>query len=57
MLPSHIPLSLLNTFQLVDAVEGLKYLHDANIAHGNLNGVSLPVGIQRTPLMLFGAIY
>ena len=36
---------LLNTFQLADAAEGLKYLHNVNIAHGDLKGVSLPVRI------------
>jgi len=47
---------LLSAIQLADAVEGLKYLHNANIAHGNLSGVSLPVMIPRTPLNLFRPI-
>jgi serine/threonine protein kinase len=42
---------LLSTFQLADAVEGLKYLHNANIVHGDLKGVSLSVRIPRTRLM------
>ena len=33
---------LLSTFQLADAIEGLKYLHNANIVHGGLKGVSFP---------------
>ena len=40
---ARIPLSSLSAFQLADAVEGLEYLHNANVAHGNLSGVSLPV--------------
>jgi serine/threonine protein kinase len=28
--------------QLADAVEGLRHLHRANIAHGDLKGVSFP---------------
>ena len=41
----------LDTFQIVDAVEGLKYLHGANIVHGDLKGVSLSVTVPRPPLM------
>ena len=32
---------LLSAFQIVGAVEGLKYLHEANIVHGNVMGVSV----------------
>jgi serine/threonine protein kinase len=42
---------LLNTLQLEDAVEGLKYLHQTGIVHGNLKGVSILARIPRTPLM------
>ena len=45
---------LLSTFQLADAVEGLKYLHNANIVHGDLKGVSLRVRILRMPLIFSG---
>ena len=38
----HLP----STFQLADAAEGLKYLHNANIVHGNLKGVSLSSGFH-----------
>jgi len=41
----------LNTIQLADAVEGLKYLHNANIVHGDLKGVSLSVRISRIPFI------
>ena len=33
----------LSALQLADAVEGLEYLHNANIAHGDLKGVSPPL--------------
>jgi serine/threonine protein kinase len=42
---------ILNTFQLVGAIEGLKYLHNTDIVHGDLKGVSLSVRIARTRLM------
>lgn len=42
---------LLSTFQLADAVKGLKYLHNADIVHGDLKGVSLSVRLPRTRLM------
>jgi len=42
---------LLSTFQLADAIEGLKYLHNADIVHGDLKGVSLPVRTPRLTLM------
>ena len=32
----------LSAHQLADALEGLEYLHDANIAHGDLKGVGHP---------------
>ena len=41
---------LMSIFQLADAVKGLKYLHNANIVHGDLRGVSLSVRILRTHL-------
>jgi serine/threonine protein kinase len=55
-LVSHNPMFLCplpSAFQLSDAAEGLKYLHDANVVHGDLKGVSLPVRSARTPLKLF----
>ena len=51
------PRHLLSTFQLADAAEGLKYLHSANIVHGDLKGVSLPIGTPQPPLMSFSPIY
>ena len=42
---------LLSTFQLADAVEGLKYLHNANIVHGDLKGVSILAGTLQSLLM------
>jgi len=33
---------MLSASQLVGALEGLEYLHNANIAHGDLKGVSPP---------------
>ena len=43
----HLP----STSQLEGAVEGLAYLHRANIVHGDLKGVSLPIRIPRISLM------
>ena len=40
-----------SALQLADAIEGLKYLHNANIVHGDLKGVSLFISIPRTSLM------
>ena len=51
------PCHVLSTFQLVDAAEGLRYLHNANIVHGDLKGVSLPIGTPQPPLTLFRPIY
>ena len=45
---------LLNFSQLAGAIEGLQYLHDVNIVHGDLRVVSLPVRIPRTPLTFSG---
>jgi len=42
----------LRTFQLADAVDGLKYLHNVDIVHGDLKGVSISASIPRASLML-----
>ena len=39
------PCQLLSIFQLADTLEGLKYLHNANIVHGDLKGVSIPARV------------
>ena len=41
----------LSTLQLADAIEGLKYLHNADIVHGDLKGVSLSTSTPRASLM------
>lgn len=48
---------LLRTSQLTDAAEGLAYIHDTNIIHGDLKGVSPLIEIPRTPLTLFRPIF
>ena len=41
----------LSALQLADAIEGLEYLHNADIVHGSLKGVRLFISIPRTSLM------
>ena len=41
----------LSTLQLADAIEGLNYLHNADIVHGDLKGVSISTSTPRASLM------